>query len=73
MAIFDDLQYCKSVRFVSGPKNIKKRDNVILEWSLAQNNSHFLLKNGETELGFLRNPKIWFNVKIFFFFFELAL
>ena len=34
MAIFDDLQYCKSSkRRVGGPKKVKKNDDVILEWS----------------------------------------
>ena len=34
MAIFDDLEYCKSSkRRVGGPKKVKKNDDVILEWS----------------------------------------
>ena len=41
LAIFDDLQYCKSSkRWVGGPKKVKKRDDVILEWSLK----HILLR-----------------------------
>ena len=37
MAIFDDLQYCKSSkRWVGLKKSKKKRDDVILEWSLRQ-------------------------------------
>ena len=35
MAIFDDLQYCKSSkRQVGGSKKSEKHDDVILEWSL---------------------------------------
>ena len=37
MAIFDNLQYCKSSkRWVGGSKKSKKHDDVILEWSLKQ-------------------------------------
>ena len=37
MAIFDDLQNCKlSKRWEGGPKKVKIRDNVILEWSLSK-------------------------------------
>ena len=42
MAIFDDLQYCKSSK--RSKKVKKKHDDVILEWSLTQvNKSKFCL------------------------------
>ena len=41
MAIFDDLQYCKSSE-VGGPKKSQKHDDVILEWSLM---THYHCEN----------------------------
>ena len=44
MAIFDDLQYCKSSkRGVGGPKKRQKHDDIILEWSLSRVVNHYNL------------------------------
>ena len=53
MAIFDDLQYCKSsTKWVGGPKKSQKHDDVILEWSLTN-----IMANNHIS-GFKWRPKV---------------